>query len=180
MFVSERSSLLSNIWNGYSFLVFTQLSDYLSGHKPDRISSLFSIFCLKQIIGFKYLMLKSDFLICLTKFDIEKSLLNFLRFILKVSDLKAPGWLSWLNLCLRLSSWSQGPGVEPCIRLPAQWGFYFPSFSFCPSLCLCSASLSFILSLSNKQIKYFFKKLAISVFIPVCQPKLCLLMLSQT
>ena len=59
----------------------------------------------------------------------------------------APGWLRWGNICLWLASWSQGSGMEPCIRLPAQQGACF-SLSLCCSPYLCSLSLS--LSLSNK------------------------------
>ena len=55
----------------------------------------------------------------------------------------APGWLSLVSICLQLRSWSQGPGMEQRIRLPAQWGvcFSLPLF-LCPSLCLCPLSLS--------------------------------------
>ena len=37
----------------------------------------------------------------------------------------APGCLSWLCICLRLRSSSQGPGIKPCIGLPAPQGVYF-------------------------------------------------------
>ena len=33
--------------------------------------------------------------------------------LIKKINLGAPGWLSGLSLCLRLRSWSQGPGMEP-------------------------------------------------------------------
>ena len=49
----------------------------------------------------------------------------------------APGWLNQLSVCLLL----RDPGIEPCIRLPAQWGVCF-SLPLCPSLCLCPFSLS--------------------------------------
>ena len=52
--------------------------------------------------------------------------------------------VSRLSVRLWLRSWSQGPGIEPHIKLPAQqWG----CFSLCCSNCLCP------LSLSNKQLK---------------------------
>ena len=54
-----------------------------------------------------------------------------------------PGWLSRLGIFLRLKSWSQGPGIEPCIRLAAQRGI-------CYSLSLCLPLLLLVLSLSNK------------------------------
>ena len=38
--------------------------------------------------------------------------------VLKVSSTEVPGWLSWLSICLYLRSWSQGPGMEPCIQPP--------------------------------------------------------------
>ena len=34
--------------------------------------------------------------------------------------LGVPGWLSWLSIWLHLRSWSQGSGMEPHVRLPAQ------------------------------------------------------------
>ena len=34
----------------------------------------------------------------------------------------APGWLIWWNICLQLGLRSQGPGMEPHIRLSAQQG----------------------------------------------------------
>ena len=30
----------------------------------------------------------------------------------------APGWLSWGSICLQLRSWSQCPGMEPCLLVP--------------------------------------------------------------
>ena len=56
----------------------------------------------------------------------------------------APGWLSQLIICLWLSSWPQGPGIEPCIWLPAQRG---ASLSLClllPLLVLCQKKIIFI------------------------------------
>ena len=52
----------------------------------------------------------------------------------------APGGFSRWSVCLWFRSWSQGPGIESCIRLPAQWGV-------CISLWLspCLSSLSFSL-----------------------------------
>ena len=50
------------------------------------------------------------------------------------------GGLSHLSVCLGLRSWSQDPGIQPCIRLPAQWGVCF-------SLSLHYCSLSLTLSL---------------------------------
>ena len=48
------------------------------------------------------------------------------------------GWLSQLSACLQLSSWSQGPGTEPHIQLPAQWGAYFSLFLLPPPTCAIS------------------------------------------
>ena len=48
----------------------------------------------------------------------------------------APGWLRRLSICLQLRSWSQGPGMAPCIRLPAQRGLCF-------FLCLASQHFGF-------------------------------------
>ena len=53
----------------------------------------------------------------------------------------APGWLSQLSICLQLRSLSQGPGIEPCLRLPAQRAVCF-SLSLCLPLCLLVPSLS--------------------------------------
>jgi len=60
---------------------------------------------------------------------------------LMLSPLGEPGWLRWLNIYLQLRSWSQGPGIEPHIRLSAQLGAYF-SLSLCLSPYLWSLSLS--------------------------------------
>ena len=62
----------------------------------------------------------------------------------------APGWLNWLSIYLQLRSWSQGPGIRPHIRLPAQEGVCFSS-SLCP---LPSApALRHSLSQINKYLK---------------------------
>ena len=59
----------------------------------------------------------------------------------KVNELGALGWLSRLSLCLRLRSWSQGPGIETCIRLSALWGACFLlSLSACLSAYFWSLS----------------------------------------
>ena len=58
----------------------------------------------------------------------------------------APGWLSWLSVCLQLRSWSWGPGIKFHIRLPAQQGVCFSSTS--PTI--WSFFLSLAHSLSNK------------------------------
>ena len=60
--------------------------------------------------------------------------------------LEMPAWLSWLSICLRLSSWSQGPGIESRIRLLAQQGACFSlylllSLSSAPPACALSLSL---------------------------------------
>ena len=57
--------------------------------------------------------------------------------------IRVPGWLSQLNICLQLRSWSRGPGIEPCIGIPAQEGVCFYL-----SLCL-SPQLVHTLCLSN-------------------------------
>ena len=62
----------------------------------------------------------------------------------KTSSSGAPGWLSQLSICFQLRSWSWGPGIEPHIRLSAQWRVSF-SLSFYPSPCSCSLSLSLAL-----------------------------------
>ncbi|XP_047563136.1 uncharacterized protein LOC125087162 [Lutra lutra] len=53
----------------------------------------------------------------------------------------APGGLSQLSICLRLWSWSWGPGIEPRIGLPVQCGVCF-SLSHSPCLCSLSRCLS--------------------------------------
>ena len=60
--------------------------------------------------------------------------------------LGAPGWLRQLNICLQHRSWSRGPGMESCVRLPAQQRVCF-SF-FLPHAHPC---LFISLFLSNKQ-----------------------------
>ena len=52
----------------------------------------------------------------------------------------APGWLSGLSQCLRLKSWSQGPGIKSRIGLSAQQGACFPPLSACLSAYLWSLS----------------------------------------
>ena len=63
-----------------------------------------------------------------------------------------PGWLSGLGACLWLRSWSQGPGIETCIRLSAQRGVC-SSLSLCHSSCLCSLTLC---QLNKEKRKTFF------------------------
>ena len=53
---------------------------------------------------------------------------------------RAPGWLSWVSLCLPLRSWSQNQAA--C----SAGGGYF-------SLCLCPCSISLTLSQINKILK---------------------------
>ena len=68
-----------------------------------------------------------------------------------------PGGLSELSICLPPRSWSQHPGMEPHIRLPAHWRVCFSiSVNACPppsTACVLS-----LLSLSNKQINNLFPK----------------------
>ena len=52
----------------------------------------------------------------------------------------APECLRQLGICLWLGSWSQGPGIQSCIGLPAWRGTCF-SLSVCLLLWLCSLSL---------------------------------------
>ena len=56
-----------------------------------------------------------------------------------------------LNVCLWLRSLSWGPGIEPCIRLPAKWGV---CFSLPPACALLLSFLSFKI----------FKKLSVLYF----------------
>ena len=63
----------------------------------------------------------------------------------------APRWLNRLSICLHLRSWSQGSGIKPHIRLPAQRGAYF-------SLSLCLLLPLLVLSLSLCQINKTLKK----------------------
>ena len=60
------------------------------------------------------------------------------------TPLRAPGWLSGSSISLWLRSRSRGPGIESCIRLPAQGGARF-------SLPLCDLTLA--LSLKNNKRK---------------------------
>ena len=70
----------------------------------------------------------------------------------KFYDLGMPEWLSWLSICLWHRSWPQGPGLEPCIQLPAQGGSLLLPLPLPLSLPL--------LMLSHKSInKIFFKVL---------------------
>ena len=48
--------------------------------------------------------------------------ISHLVYYINALILGAPRWLSWLVICLQLRSWSQGPWIEPHIRLPTQWG----------------------------------------------------------
>ena len=57
---------------------------------------------------------------------------NMVPSCFKKGFLGAPRGLSWWSICFRLRSWSRGPGIEPCIRAPAQQGVCF-SLSLCPS-----------------------------------------------
>ena len=64
---------------------------------------------------------------------------------------RALEWLSPLSICLWLRSWSQSPGIKPCIGPPVQQGSCF-SFSLCS---ISSLVLSHGCSLSqiNKILK---------------------------
>ena len=64
----------------------------------------------------------------------------------------APGWLRQLSIYLWLRWWSQGPGIESCTGLPAQWGICF-SLSLYPSQSPGLSLSLLILSLSNKYFK---------------------------
>ena len=46
-------------------------------------------------------------------------------------------WVAqWLSICFQLRAWSQGPGIEFCIRLPAESLLLPPPMSLPLSLCL--------------------------------------------
>ena len=62
--------------------------------------------------------------------------------------LGAPGWLSQWSICLQLRSWSYGPGMEPHIRLPAQWRVC----SSLSSLLMYSLAIFVTISVSLSQI----------------------------
>ena len=80
---------------------------------------------------------------------------------LNLEVLRAPTWLRWLSVCLRLRSWSPGPGLKPHTGLPAQQGVCFSLF-ICLSLCMCLFSLSLSLKWVNKKsLKTFFLNLEI-------------------
>ena len=83
------------------------------------------------------------FMLLLWENSLERFLIKKFNFI-KILIVGACRGLSQLSIGLRLRSWSQGLGIEPCIRLPAQW-------RACFSLSLCSCSLS--LSQINKYLK---------------------------
>ena len=55
-----------------------------------------------------------------------------------------------MSVCLGLQSWSQSPGIEPSIGLPAQWGVCF-SLSLCLPPCFCSLSNL----LKKKQMEWY-------------------------
>ena len=67
----------------------------------------------------------------------------------------APGWLRGLSLCIKLRSWSQGPGIEPYIGLSAQWGACF-LLSLCLPLCG--------LVISACQINKIFRKIRLRIY----------------
>ena len=71
----------------------------------------------------------------------------------------APGWLHQLSVCLWLGLWSQGPGIELWVRLPAPGGVCF-SLSLRPShRHVCSLLLSLSHSaLSLSRINKIFKE----------------------
>ena len=90
------------------------------------------------------------------KFYISFITVNLLQNVFKFSCFKfrnqillqsmfhgVPGWPSQLSVCLQLRSWSQGPGTEPHIRVPAQqracffFSLYLPLYLLVLSLSLC-------------------------------------------
>ena len=68
--------------------------------------------------------------------------------LMEIWILGVPRWLSWLSVSLWFRSWSQGPGIEAHIRLPAQKGVCFSLSFYCTPCCVLS--LVFSLSLSNE------------------------------
>ena len=61
---------------------------------------------------------------------------------LKMDKSRGVGWFSQLSICLRLRFCSQGPRIEPCVRLPAHQEV---CFSLWPSACSYSLLCSQIL-----------------------------------
>ena len=54
-----------------------------------------------------------------------------------MSDSGVPGWLRQLSTCHCLR-WSQSPGMEPHVRLSAQWGAYFLPLPAALPICVLS------------------------------------------
>ena len=65
----------------------------------------------------------------------------------------APGWLSWLSICLPLRSWYQNTGIQPHIGIPAQWRvcFSLSTLSPLPLHYVCVLSLLLTFSQINKE-----------------------------
>ena len=76
-------------------------------------------------------------------------IVSFYYFVFRKREQRAPGWLSWLGVCFRLKSRSQGPEIQSGAGLPAVWGACF-SLSLCLLLFLLVCSLSLILCQINK------------------------------
>ena len=86
---------------------------------------------------------------CVLSHSLIHTLNKYILNDFNVKDIiRAPGWLSRLSICLQLRSWSQVPGIKPCIGLPTQWGVCFSLL-----LCLCPAC-----AISLSQIKKSLKK----------------------
>lgn len=65
----------------------------------------------------------------------------------------APGWLTWLSVCLRITSWSRGRGIEAPSPGPCSVGsLCLPVLCPFPYMCTCACSLSLSCSLLNNKI----------------------------
>ena len=121
-------------------------------------------FCTKTVMPSKwigslyYLMSRNDFYFSLDHLCFAgNDYLQRLQIMKCYTDIRnaihrVPRWLSPLNVCLWLRSYSQSPGIEPHAGLLTQGKSASPSPSAPPpvsSLCL-SLSLSLTLSFSNK------------------------------
>ena len=106
-------------------------------YRPRRMSSLKSHSSLSRNTAKK--------IKCLENIDLRKTLNRF------KTCYRAPGWFSRLGVCLRPGSWSHSPGMVSH-QAPCSSGV---CFSLCPSLVLCSLTLSHSLCVS--QINKIFK-----------------------
>ena len=113
-----KRNLQDNIYN--RILLFVKNIQSFDQHSGERLyfhKGNYKIFRAEK--QWKYC---TPILLARAKAGHQRNCVGLIHYQRNICGLGAPGWCSQLSICLGLKSWSQDPGMEPHIGIPAQQG----------------------------------------------------------